>query len=444
MPLPDNPLYFDFNQKQGGKWSNSLGKFEVVKRAAIVKSAAREYRDCIQIRHQPKGGNLLFTFAPGVGFVQFGEGNLAFILDESESRLSPGAAESPTPAPPAAAPARPTRLLAGSIRPLIGLTPNRLATEPNSPEVMVKRFNQTVEMGVSFIVGNSTWTELEPSAENYRLGNLNYLISSAASSRLPISLTLRVIDTIHKNVPPDLKNLSWTHPKMQARVLKLIDTIAPALKGQVSWFMFGYEIDAYIREHPSEANEFSALHRIAAERIKKLVPGLQVGCTLSFTGIGELEDRLAALNLQLDFVALTYCPTRGDFTVEDPTVLPRDFDRMKQVAAGRKIVLQEIAYPSSPACGSSEQKQTQFYRLAVAQLEQDERAFECVNFMMLADLSDSDADNYAGFYGMRGSSKFRALLQTLGMHDVRGNPKPSWEIFRQYLQKANQRQRSRR
>ena len=60
-------------------------------------------------------------------------------------------------------------------------------------------------------------------------------------------------------------------------------------------------------------------------------------------------------------------------------------------------------------------------------------SFVAVNFMMLADLSDEDANRFTSFYGMNGQNTFRAVLQTLGMHDVRGRPKPSWDVFRKYV-----------
>jgi hypothetical protein len=74
-------------------------------------------------------------------------------------------------------------------------------------------------------------------------------------------------------------------------------------------------------------------------------------------------------------------------------------------------------------------KQARFYELAFDQLANANGAFAAVNFMMLADLSDDEADRFTKFYGMAGQQTFRAVLQTLGMHDVRGQPKPSWQVF---------------
>ena len=92
QPLPNKPLYLDFTRPAGSKWSGSLGNLVLVSRTVTVESARRTYHDCVQIR-QASGGNLLFTFAKGVGYVQFGEGKSAFVIDESASQL-PGAGRS--------------------------------------------------------------------------------------------------------------------------------------------------------------------------------------------------------------------------------------------------------------------------------------------------------------------------------------------------------------
>jgi hypothetical protein len=96
-------------------------------------------------------------------------------------------------------------------------------------------------------------------------------------------------------------------------------------------------------------------------------------------------------------------------------------------------LLQEIAYPSSPAAGGSEDKQARFYEIAFAELARNGDVFEAANFMMLADLSDEQAANFAQFYGMKGNRAFTALIQTLGMFDVQGKPKKAWQVFQQHV-----------
>lgn len=418
MPIPEGTLYFDFARPAGTEWSNNLGTLSVESTGSQVKTASQTYRNCVLIRHKHSGGASVFGFARGIGFVQFGEGSGAFVLDESASNL-PGRRPDAEPKP------RPT---AGSSRPLIGLTPNAMATDPNTPESMIKRFDQALQTGVGFVVANGNWTELEPRNGQFKLDSLNYLLS--VSKQLPVSYTLRIINNLDRDVPPDLRRTRWNHPQMRRRLFRLIDELAPMMKGRVRWFMLGYEANEYLRRHPNEADEFMKLYEAAAAHVKKRVPGIQVSSTLMFSALDQLQGRLAPLNRNMDFLALTYAPLESDFSVMDPSVVPRDFQKMKQVAAGRKVLLQEIGYPSSGVVNSSEDKQARFYRLAFEQIDRDPDLFEAVNWMMLADLSDAVTKQYSEFFGLKNVAKFEAVLQTMGVFDTRGRPKKSWAIFR--------------
>src|SRR5262249_1630068 len=159
----------------------------------VVQSKARTYRDCIQIRHRAGKTDLLYTFAKDVGYVQFGDGNSAFIIDEAASVL-PGSTAKP-PTADLTQPDQPrsqNRPYSGGV--LVGITPNRFANEPMTFDVMMRRFRQTVDLGADFMVGNGSWPELEPKPNQYELASLNTLVSTAGSADLTLSYTLRIID----------------------------------------------------------------------------------------------------------------------------------------------------------------------------------------------------------------------------------------------------------
>jgi hypothetical protein len=300
---------------------------------------------------------------------------------------------------------------------------------------MTKRFDQTVDAGVSFFAANGKWAELEPSDGQYNLSSLNQLLSVVTPVNLPISYTLNVIYNIVRDVPPDLQNVSWADPRMHRRILHLVEQLAPRLRGRARWFMFGYEIDGYFEKHPDEVKDFTVLQQLATARMKELLPEIQVSTTLTYGGLEQLTNRFAALDRQMDFLALTYCPLNPGFTVRDPSVLPSDFSRMKRFARDRKIVFQEIAYPSSPAANSNEDKQAEFFRLAFQELARDPEPFAAVNVMTLADLSNEVTDYFTGSHGLKKHEAFRGVLQTLGMFDGNGHPKKAWEVVRSGMQR---------
>jgi len=446
MQIPSGTLYFDLGSPAGTRWSNKLGKLSVTSTAMAVTSSSGRFERCIQIKHDFGGGASVFTFAPGIGFVQFGEGRDAFVLDEGASDLPGRTRNSSASSRPydsdrdrsndrhEAEDRRPPSdiHLGGSGRPVIGLTANQLATDPG-PQSMVERFDQVRNIGAKYLVANGNWRELEPKEHRYALDSLNYLVSVARPAHMQISYTLRIIDTVDRNVPGDLKNTKWADRKLQDRLFGLLDAMAPALNGNVQWFMIGYESNEYFNRHPNEIGDFIELYRQAKSHLQQRVPGIKVSTTLMFSGLGDLDTRFSNLNRDLDVLALTYMPLNSDFSVQDPSVIPRDFARIKEFANGRKIVFQEIGYPSSPVVGSSEEKQAQFYRLAFEEINRDPSAFSAINWMTLGDLSDNTTRQFSQYYGLKGADKFEADLQTMGVFDKRGQPKKSWDVFREQM-----------
>jgi hypothetical protein len=318
----------------------------------------------------------------------------------------------------------------------IGLTFNSFANEPKTPQTILKRFEQTMDAGVGMLVGGASWRELEPEKGRYNLGDIQYLASVSQSRNIPFAYSLKIIETVHKAVPKDLANRPWNSPEMRGRVLRLIDEIAPALKtGQLRWFNFGYEVGGYLSQHPGEVADFVELYKAAAARVKELASGVQVSSTIAFMDIDMLNGPLAALNREMDYIAVTYSPINPGWTVREPAALHQDFATLKQLAGGRKILLQEIAYPTSPLNNGSEEKQADFVRRAFEEIARDPGSFAAANFMMLGDLSDSDTENFGRFYGLPGDRKFKAMMQTLGMFDTTGRPKLCWDVFRQYARR---------
>lgn len=447
-PLPGDTVFFDFVSNQGKSWSNQTGKLTVVARGTTVSGNGRTYPDCIAIKQEAGGSKFFYTFSPGVGFVQFGEGSGAFVLDESASRLSAPAQSATTPTPMAPQGAtrsdgrgfartasNPRNRSRGSstLRPLLGVTVTTFANEDEGPENLMKRFDQSVTTGVTYISGAGKWIELEPSKGKYKLDSIEFQSHLAQTNGAKMSYTLRLIDTVHKAVPPDLMKKGWMDAEMQKRVLQLVDELAPILRDRVQWFVFGNEIDGYFDRHPNEVADFGRLYELVAARVHDSAPGVKVASSVQFGGIDKLDGPLHALNQRFDFLMLTYYPMKGDFTVQDPSAPTRDLPRMKMAANGRQVVLQEIGYPTGAANNSNEELQAQFFENVFGEMRKDPQTFAAASVFLLADLRDKFARDLASYYGINGHESFRAFLQTLGLFDGDGRPKKSWAVFQSEL-----------
>jgi hypothetical protein len=445
-PMPPNTAFFNFSPGQGEKWTNAIGTLSVVNTHALVKTRDTTFPDCIQIKQISGKTSFLYTFAPGIGFVQFGEGNDAFFLDTNGSTLPAAAKQSSIDDRPAqhvpggiigtgakadVAPRPSSTPTRPDARPLnIGITASVFANEQPTPQNLLKRFDQTSDAGITFLTSAQKWTEIETKPGQYNLEGLDFQISTANRLNITMSVTLRLIDTVDRVVPGDLKHVSWDSKEMTQRTLSLVDAISSHFHGRVKWFMFGNEIDGYFGRHPDEVQSYSRLFAQVKQHLKHNSPETLMSSTLMFGGIDALNGMLASINSQCDFVAITYYPIRGNFTMRPPDVVLTDFGKMREVASGRKVILQEIGYPSSSLNGSSQDKQAEFYKDVFQAMRQNRDLIEAGNFFLLSDLPDKFVKDLAGFYGMPNQAVFLAFLQTLGMFDLQGRPKKSWDVFR--------------
>ena len=445
-PLPSDTLYFDFTSREGTNWKNQIGTMTVSKTGMTVRSGEMTLQSCIQMKQASGGSPLYFAFAPGVGFVQFGEGKNAFTLDLGDSNLPRAGARNASDgdAPVAHVPgsltgggsrpgrtSRPTVARVVDKRPVqVGITTITFANEPQTPENLLKRFQSTVDAGISFISAAQNWNEIEPRRGKYDFGGLDFQVQQSERLKVPMSVTFRIVDTVSRIVPDDVKKARWTDKKMEKRVMGMIDQMVPRFKGRVKWFMFGNEIDGYFGRHPNEISDFVSLYKKVAARVKQLSPGTQVSSTLMFGGIATLDGALRPLDEQFEFLAFTYYPIKPDFTMRAPDAPYKDFEMMRTYAGGRKVILQEIGYASADINGSSQEQQAKFYRAVFDGLRQNRDVIEAGNFFLLADLPDSLVKNLGKGYGLE-AKVFLSFLQSVGMYDLQGRPKKSWDVFRQ-------------
>lgn len=437
---PDT-LYWDFTAAKGAKWTNKIGTMTMVARNNVVHADDRTYTDVIEI----KENNQYWSFAPGVGFVQFGEGNGAFVLDQNASDMK-GEGKVPAPGIPPSTILTPVpkRLACGhaSARgPLIGLQANIFANEPLNPSTANRHYQQSVEAGITFQGFSATWATLEPQPGKYRFNEIDFNVAQATRTNVRIAYTLRIIDTGMKTVPAWLKNTSWQDPRMQQQLIALVDAMVPHFKGRLSWVMIGNEIDPYFQAHGNEAGAYAVLFGAAAERLRALLPGVQISHTVTFPGLSMEHSVLKPLFDLSDFLALTYYPASADFKFRDPSTVLKDFPDMIAAAHGKKILLQEVGYSSSPLNESSQERQAKFFEHVFHQLQLHSDDFIGANFLFMSDFSDSVVADLVRYYNAPGAERFKAFLQTLGMFDGQGKPKKSWTVFQQEAGKMSSNKR---
>lgn len=427
--LPPNTLYWDTSAQEKQTWSSSIGHYKVVSRHKRVRAMGRDFENCLEIEETNQQGNQLYwTFAPNTGFVQFGEGKDAFILESTAQHGStaqhaalPGAAPPPAFEPLPVAPPR-----RGSIR--VALDANPFANEGYDPRSIQARFRQALNAGVNFIYLSPKWNEIETDREKYKLNDVGYKIGEAAEENLPAVLHIRVIDTNQRAVPADLMDQPFDSEEIGLRLDRLLDAVLPRLGDRVKYFLVGNEIDAYFKQHPGEVRAFAKLVARASARIRNTVPDAQISVSTTLDGI-ENAGELRPILDQTAFFALTYYPMSSEFVVRDPSTVDADFPRILRAAGSKQIFLQEVGYPTSPNNGSSEEKQAEVFSRVLDRVADAPERFIGVNFTFMSDFSDSLVKSFTEYYRMPGANRFGSFLKTLGMFDDQGRPKKAWAVF---------------
>jgi hypothetical protein len=430
-PFPAPALYWDFTASEGTTWKNRIGTLTLTDRDKTVRGAGAPLPNCVQVRESSNGNTLYWTFAPGVGFAQFGEGEGAFTLDRAASALSAGSTAAAATRPPSPAPAPTDRAPPAAAKPphfLLGLAATLAAKQAFTPENVVARFEQSLAAGVSMIFLSPKWEEIEPRKGRLDTSEYDFWFDQASQRGLPIILNLRVIDTHRRSMPKDLTRKSFDDRESIARLERLVDQLAPRLRGTVSYIMIGNEIDAYFASRPGEVDAYVRLWKAGAERFKQHLEGVPVSATVTFQGLDILRSTLRALDDHTNFLALTYYPLNADFTMRPPEVVRTDFEAIARADRGRPVVMQEIGYSSSPICKSSEEQQSRFFDNVFAELSRRSQ-FIAANFFLMSDMSDQMVAGFGGYYGLANQKTFMAYLQYLGMFDQNNRPKASWSVF---------------
>lgn len=431
--LPPDTLYWDTSAGDNQKWSSPIGKYEIVSRHKIIAAMGKSFSDCVEIQETNKQGNKLYwTFAPGVGFIQFGEGKDAFLLESLSTNPSPVPAPSQGSAPRKEKSSSPAR--DASVR--VALGANTFANEAFDARAVNARFRQARDAGINLIYISPKWNEIETGRKSYKFSDIDYQIGEASGENLPAILHIRVIDTNQRAMPSDLAKQAFDSSDVFARLDALLDAMLGRLAGRVQYFLVGNEINAYFDRHPEEVQSYARLVSHAAAKIRQRIPGAHVSVSVTFDALSTASARLQPILDQTDFLALTYYPMSPDFVVRSPSTVDSDFPRMLSAAGSRKIFLQEVGYPSSAVNHSSEDMQAEVFSRVFGRVAQAADRFIGMNFTFMSDFSDQQANDFARYYGENapGVDRFRAFLKTLGMFDNRGRPKKSWQVFKDRIQ----------
>jgi hypothetical protein len=275
-----------------------------------------------------------------------------------------------------------------------------------------------------------TWSSLEPSPGQYSLQNLQNDLNFEAGKGLQTYLGIQVINTVPKEVPPDLISVSWDDPLMKSRFHALLDAIKPLLTSQVAYISVGNEVDVYMNAHPTEWAAYQNFYQDALAYIHQTMPGIRVGVTTTFSGASAgAQANVTALNSVSDIWIFTYYPLGLGFVPNSPQSPLTDFPVMLTLAGTKDVVLQEVGYPSSTAISSSEGNQATFVTQFFQAWQNSGQRIPFLSFFLLHDLTPTICAQANTYYQLPPDPAFQAYLCSLGLRHDDDTLKPAWSAF---------------
>lgn len=318
--------------------------------------------------------------------------------------------------------------------PILAISTIPILEPPLTADNAIERYTEAMELaddaGVNGNFIAKSWRELEPSAGEYALDDLQGDLSYRTGVYNHLEMIgIQVINTTNRETPPDLLDVPFDAPEMIERFQRLFDALLPVFNDRVVYFAIGNEVDAYLSAHPDEWQSYKIFYEASLAYIHQTAPQLKVGVTTTFNGAAAYPDEVADLNAMSDVFIMTYYPLNMDFTVRPPDAPLTDFPQMVAWAGDKPLLLQEVGYPAAESLGSSEAAQTEFVHQVFDAWEANAADIPFLSYFALGDFSDELCTTFMAYYGLPDAQLFRDYLCTLGLLKADGTHRAAYQAM---------------
>lgn len=317
----------------------------------------------------------------------------------------------------------------GSAPQILAMATTPRLVPPPTLQDYLDAFRLTHDLGIRGNAFTEKWSTFEPDNGGLQVAKFaedtnGYLAFYPDTSLLG----LQVLNTTAKETPADLLNVPFDDPQMLERFNALVDAMLAGIEHPIRYLSIGNEVDVYLAAHPDEWDTYKTFYDGAVAHVHEVAPEIQVGVTVTYSGLLAHTDKIMRLNEASDVFILTYYPLGAGFTADNPEAPLTDFPRMTELAGGLPVVLQEVGYPSADLLGSSEAEQAQFVRSVFSAWKTAGSAIPFLDYFLLHDFNEELCSSLETYYGLKHPS-FHAYLCTLGLRQANGTPKAAWQAF---------------
>lgn len=293
--------------------------------------------------------------------------------------------------------------------------------------------------GSPVMVSLNGWNELEPSpnrlATDHILGGIEYGIKTHGFTPY-FGITL--INTTTRDMPSDLRNISWDAPEMLQRFATLLDATADKVPASLPVLIIGNEVDVYFESHPDEVDAYLAFFKKAQALARQHYPQAKIGITVTYEGLLK-DSRRQIIGKMVDASDAAFFTFYPFFNLKPEPLdsIPAHLDQLIAAAQGKPVYLQEIGFPSATSLGSSESMQAEFFAVAIPAVNARPQIVQA-NVFVQHDLGPKLCSGLIDYYGFGSlpaelGQKFSDFLCSLGVRYADGNLKPAWGVISAHL-----------
>jgi hypothetical protein len=409
-----DPLsWFGTNMASNTPWITPFGTMTLVSKTDTVETATKTYVNCWHYQVSSDTSVQDWWLAPNVGFVQFGTGPAAFVLDTVtlNTYVAPVSTSRPVACP------------------TVGMDANPAANTDFSSTAQTAALQKVLSAGARMMRYSARWSDIETAPGVYSLTALQNAIGFAATNHLSLAVTLRPIDSNQIAMPVDLAGRALDDPLVVSRFQAMLRALAAEFNSSVKWVHLGNEVNIYLSLNPSATSSFLTLYNAGASTLKSINSSISVGVTFSYSAYWYNNTAFLAVSPVCDHIAFTHYPVRPDFTVYDPGAAKSDFGEMISAANGKPVIITEIGYPSSATSGASAAAQEAYFSNVFDALQTLGGYVTAANFFQLSDMPTATVNHLVNYYGDSDPAAFGGYLGTLGVVDATGANKPAWSTF---------------
>lgn len=331
--------------------------------------------------------------------------------------------------------------LSAQINPINNKIGIDLSTMPQSTQTFNydSCFKIGTDLGMNQIGLFQNWTAVETSPNVFNMTVFDIANIYYPYYNMPVDLTITPIHTNNLEVPNDLISIPFDNSVFIHRFKILLDSIkihTPNIT--YSSIIIGSEHDIYLGNDTNKWNQFNVFYDSIAIYAKSLWNNVNIATELTFGGLVTHNTKAQKLNLNSNYIGVSYYPLNSDFTVRPINTIDNDFATLVNLYPNKPICFYQYGYPSSNICNSSEEQQAQFITQTFNSWDTYAENIKLIDFTWLHDLDTSVVNQFSSYYGVSDTA-FLEFLRTIGLRtfENKGTDKLALNELRCQLKERN-------